>query len=52
MTNEKSDFLSSEKSDELINNIYFELTTIDNVGEEKVYQLQMSLTEVTNNTDN
>lgn len=33
--------------DDLKNNLYFELTTIDTHGEENVYQLQMSLTEIT-----
>lgn len=34
-------------ADDLKNNLYFELTTVDKHGGESVYQLQMSLREIT-----
>lgn len=48
--------ISKQRADDIItgdlkNNLYFELTTIDKFGEESVYQLQMSLVEVTKNTN-
>ncbi len=46
--------LSGTKIDDtsdLENNLYFELTAVDTAGEKNVYQLQMSLTELTKNTD-
>ena len=33
-------------ADDLKNNLYFELTTMNQDGEKRVYQLQMSVTEV------
>jgi hypothetical protein len=41
-----------DDTSDLKNTLYFELITKDKYGEESVYQLQMSLTEITKNADN
>ena len=41
-----------DDTSELNNTLYFELTTKDKSGKESVYQLQMSLTEITKNANN
>lgn len=38
---------STKIDDDLSNNLYFELVTINTQGEKSVYQLQMSLSEIT-----
>ena len=42
----KNIITSTENDNDLNNNLYFELTTIDKEGEKSVYLLQMSLSEV------
>ncbi|WP_321027335.1 hypothetical protein [Eisenbergiella sp.] len=39
-------------TDELQNNLFFELKTTDLNGEENEYQLQLTVTEVTEKADN
>ncbi len=46
--NVSGDILPEAKTDELENNFYFELKTTNINGEENEYNLQLSLTEVTN----
>lgn len=46
VTGAKAEYLNDLK-----NNLYFELTTVDLSGAESVYQLQMSLTEITNDAE-
>lgn len=41
-----------DDTSDLNNTLYFELTTKDKNGKESVYQLQMSLTEITKNANN
>lgn len=41
-----------DDTSDLNNTFYFKLTTEDRNGKESVYQLQMSLTEITKNANN
>lgn len=45
------DILKKAETDDLRNNLYFELTTTNLDGEETTYQLQLSVTEVTSVKD-
>ncbi len=47
MGKRSGDIITEEEMDELENNFYFELRTTDLDGGESVYQLQLTLTEVT-----
>ena len=44
--------INIDDTSDLDNTLYFELTTKDKDGKENVYQLKMSLTEITKNDGN
>lgn len=46
------DVISREQIDDLKNGLFFELKTTSSNGEQHQYQIQLTLTEVTENDDN